>query len=96
MACACTELGGDEGTDGPDGMECTTELRPNYDGEGCCGEPVGEPLCSTGTIVFCEVRDARSEPTGCYYKHNGSTKVRCTSCRDTNGCVAEANRICGK
>ncbi|NOK36972.1 hypothetical protein D7W79_25930 [Corallococcus exercitus] len=76
-------------------MECTTELRPHFDGEGCCGEPVGEPLCSTGTIVFCEVRDARSEPVGCYYKYN-STKLRCTSCQNTNDCVADANRICGK
>ncbi|RKH11602.1 hypothetical protein D7V97_10905 [Corallococcus sp. CA053C] len=76
-------------------MECTTEVRPHFDGEGCCGEPVAEPLCSTGTIVFCEVRDARSEPVGCYYKHN-STKLRCTSCQNTHDCVADANRVCGK
>lgn len=92
--CSGTELEGDEGPDSP-GVACTTELRPHFDGEGCCGEPVGEPLCSTGTIVFCEVRDARSEPIRCYYKHN-NTKLRCSSCQDTNDCVATANRACGK
>lgn len=96
LVSSCTDLGGDEGPDGPAGMECTTELRPNYDGEGCCGDPVGEPLCSTGTIVFCEVRDARSEPVGCYYKHSNGTKLRCASCQSTNDCVASANRLCGK
>ena len=91
-ACAGTDPGGGEG---PTGMECTTEVRPYFDGEGCCGEPVAEPLCSTGTIVFCEVRDANSQPVGCYYKHN-STKLRCTSCQNTNDCVSDANRVCGK
>lgn len=91
-ACSGTDPG-DEAPDAPTGMECTTELRPHFDGEGCCGEPVAEPLCSTGTIVFCEVRDARSEPVGCYYKHN-NTKLRCKSCRDTNDCVSAAERVC--
>ncbi|MCP3143242.1 hypothetical protein [Pyxidicoccus xibeiensis] len=93
VACTGTESEDGEGPDGP-GAKCTTELRPNFDGEGCCGEPVGEPLCSTGTIVFCEVRDARSEPISCYYKHN-NTKLRCSSCQNTNDCVAAAERACG-
>lgn len=91
--CSCIDPEGDDETDSPTGRACTTELRPNFDGEGCCGEPVAEPLCSTGTIVFCEVRDARSEPISCYYKHN-STKLRCASCRDTNSCANEAARVC--
>jgi hypothetical protein len=92
-ACPGLDLGGDEEPDAPTGKECTTELRPYFDGEGCCGESVAEPLCSTGTIAFCEVYDARFAPIGCYYKYNG-TKLRCTSCRDTNGCVDEAVRVC--
>lgn len=91
---ACSGMESEEG-EGPaaPGMACTTELRPHFDGEGCCGEPVAEPLCSTGTIAYCEVRDARSEPVGCYYRHN-NTKLRCTSCRSTSDCVAAAERAC--
>ncbi|WP_257449243.1 hypothetical protein [Archangium lipolyticum] len=92
-ACTGLDFGGDDGTGEPTQMECTTELRPYFDGEGCCGEPVGEPLCYTGQIAFCEVRDARHEPIRCYYKHNG-VKLRCGSCRNTNDCVAESVRVC--
>lgn len=96
--CAALDGDGEEelnGPNGPSGTQCTTELRPHFDGEGCCGEPVAQPLCSTGTIVFCEVRDSRFEPIGCYYTYNGSTKLRCASCRNTNDCVAAAVRVCG-
>lgn len=91
-ACAGLE-GEEEGTGGPSATRCTTELRPHFDGEGCCGEPVGEPLCSTGTIVFCEVRDARSEPVSCYYKHN-TTKLRCSSCQNATDCANASVRVC--
>lgn len=94
IACSCAESEEDEGPDDAPGMACPTELRPHFDGEGCCAEPVAEPLCSTGTIAFCEVRNARSELVGCYYKHN-STKLRCASCQNTNDCVAAAERVCG-
>jgi hypothetical protein len=90
---ACPGLDFGEETEEPTRMECTTELRPYFDGEGCCNESVGEPLCFTGQITFCEVRDARYEPIRCYYKHNG-VKLRCTDCRDMDACVDEAVRVC--